>query len=132
MSDALEPALEVDVIAATLVAQSRESGDLLEHLATKLGGGLPEWTTIKRAGWFFSSRRPVRQLTLDLGPERFRIVRSPQGPVARHVRVVRGVEIGSREIAIEAWLAAVVEALRVLATQNEAARRALDGFIQDA
>lgn len=118
------------MIAATLLAESRQSGDLLEHLAAKLGDGLPEWTTIQRDGWFLSSRRPVRQLTIDLGPGRFRIARAPHGPVARHVRVVRGIEIGSEELEIDAWLAAVLEALQAVAAQNEAAHRALDRFVR--
>jgi hypothetical protein len=128
--DELDPSMQLDVLAAMLLADRREGGDLLDHLATKLGGAFPEWTKIERDGWILSSVRHVRRLTLDLGSARYRIVREAHGPVARHVKVVGGVEIGSKQMPVDAWVAAVIEAVQALSAQNDGARRALDRLVR--
>jgi len=122
--------MQLDVLAAMLLAERREGGDLLDHLASKLGGAFPEWTTIERDGWFLSSVRHVRRLTLDLATARYRIAREPHGPVARQIKVVRGVEIGSKELPLDAWVAAVIEAVQAISSQNDGARRALDRLVR--
>ena len=122
--------MQLDVLAAMLLADRREGGDLLDHLATKLGGAFPEWTKIERDGWLLSSVRHVRRLTLDLGSARYRLVREAPGPVARHVKVVGGVEIGSKAIPLEEWVVAVIKAVEAISAQNDGARRALDRLVK--
>jgi hypothetical protein len=130
VTDELDASMQLDVLAAMLLAERREGGDLIDHLATKLGGAFPEWTTIERDGWIFSSVRHVRRLTLNLASARYTIAREAYGPVARHIQVVRGIEIGSKEIPLDAWVAAVIEAVQAISEQNESARRALDRLVK--
>jgi hypothetical protein len=130
VTDELDPSMQLDVLAAMLLADRREGGDLLDHLATKLGGAFPEWTKIERDGWLLSSVRHVRRLTLDLASARYTIVREAHGPVARRVKVVGGVAIGSKEMPVDAWVAEVIEAVEAISEQNEGARRALDRLVK--
>jgi hypothetical protein len=130
MGDDLEPSTQLDVLAATLLAGRQEGGDLLDHLAAKLGAAFPEWTKIERDGWIFSRGRRVGRLTLDLASARYSIARETHGPVARRTRVVRGIEIGSTEIPLPAWVAAVLEDLEGLSARDDAARRALNRLLK--
>jgi len=123
--------MQLDVLAAMLLAERREGGELLEHLAAKLGAAFPDRTSVERDGWVFSRARRVRRLTLDLGSARYALAREAHGPVARRIKVVRGIEIGSAELALEAWVAAVLEDLEAVATKDDAARRALNRLMTD-
>jgi len=62
-----DQALEVDVLACSLQMDKSASGDLLEYLATKLSGALPQETEITRGGWLLSNKKPVVSLSVTLG-----------------------------------------------------------------
>jgi hypothetical protein len=126
VGDDLEPSMQLDVLAAMLLAERRDGGDLLDHLAARLGAAFPDWTQVERGGWVFSRARRVARLTLDLSTARYTIAREAHGPVARRARIVRGIEIGSTVIPLDAWVGGVLKDLEELSTQNEAARRALN------
>jgi hypothetical protein len=129
MSDELERSLEVDVLAAMLRADQRDSGDYLEHLATKLLGALPDFTQVERKGGFFSKHKPVQRITVELGQVRYGIAREKHGPVARRGKIVRGVALAAQEISIDEWTADLARAIKQLAESSAAAKSALEGFV---
>ena len=81
MSDELERSLEVEVLAAMLRADQRDSGDYLEHLATKLSATLPDHTRVERKGGLFSKNKPVQRISVELSDLRYAIARQKHGAV---------------------------------------------------
>ena len=129
MADELDPSWEVDVLASMLLADLQDSGDLFERLAAKFGSVLPEWTSIEREGGLFSRSKRVRRLSVDVGNLRFSIVREKHGPATRRCKLVRGVEILPKDLPLEAWATELGSAIKALAVENEAARRALSRLV---
>ena len=129
MSDELDRSLEVDVLAAMLRADQRESGDFLEHLATMLAGALPDCTRVERKGALFSKTKPVHRITVELADARYYILREKHGPVASRRKVVRGVELAAKDLSLDEWTTELARAIKQLAETSAAARSALERFV---
>ncbi len=127
--DAGDPAHDVDVIAAMLRSERAEAGDLVELLGTKLEGALPGRLEIKRRGGIFTRRRTVEMIVIAFSDARYTITREKHGPVASRAKVVRGVQIASREIPMTEWTAEVARELGRLGASNADARSALAKWV---
>jgi len=125
-----DQALEVDVLACSLQMDKSESGDLLEYLATKLSGALPEETEITRGGWLLSNKKPVVGLSVTLGDIGFQMVREKKGTItAREMKIVRGVTLSTKEVPTDKWVQDLAEALAKVAEKNKTTREALKKFV---
>ena len=126
----LDPALEVDVLAAALRMDDQESGDLLEFLAQKLEQSLPENTTVTRSGWFLSKEHPVREITVLFDNYQYQISRGHHGSfTAKVMKLVRGVVLKTTEISVNQWTEEVAEQLTQLAQRSAQTRNALNKFV---
>lgn len=125
-----DKALEVDVLACSLQMDKNESGDLLEYLATKLSGALPQETEVTRGGWMLSSKKPVVGLSVTLGEIGFQMVREKNGHLtARQMKIVRGVTLSTKEVPTEKWVQDLAEALAKLAESSNRTKEALKKFV---
>ena len=130
MVEDFDQALEVDVLACSLQMDKSESGDLLEYLATKLSGALPEETEITRGGWLLSNKKPVGGLSVTLGDIGFQMVREKKGTItAREMKIVRGVTLSTKEVPTDKWVQDLAEALAKVAEKNKTTREALKKFV---
>lgn len=130
MVEDFDQALEVDVLACSLQMDKSESGDLLEYLATKLSGALPEETEITRGGWLLSNKKPVVGLSVTLGDIGFQMVREKKGTItAREMKIVRGVTLSTKEVPTDKWVQDLAEALAQMAEKNKTTREALKKFV---
>jgi hypothetical protein len=128
--DDYDQALEVDVLACSLQMDKDESGDLLEYLATKLSGAMPDETEVTRGGWLLSSKKPVVGLSITLGEIGFQIVREKKGTLtAREMKIVRGVTLSTKEVSTDKWVQDLAEALARLAEKNNRTKEALKKFV---
>jgi len=125
-----DQALEVDVLACSLQMDKNESGDLLEYLATKLSGAMPQETEITRGGWMLSSKKPVVGLSITLGEVGFQMVREKNGHItARQMKIVRGVTLSTKEVPTDKWVQDLALALSALAEKNSKTKEALKKFV---
>ncbi len=129
MADELDPSMEVDVLAATLLSDLRDNADLLAQLATKFGSAMPESTKVETEGGFFSAKR-VKRISLHVGSVHYTIAREKHGPVAHRARFVRGVQIASKELPLTEWAEELVGAIKTLAASNADAQRALTRLVK--
>jgi hypothetical protein len=128
MENNLDQALEVDVLAAALSLDRRDSGDILELLARKLQGSLPQNTQIKRK---LLGLGAIESITLCFDDYHYQISRERYGSiVARTIQVIRGISIKTTEISTEAWSLAVAQALARMAANNAQFNDALSKFIR--
>ena len=130
MVEDFDQALEVDVLACSLQMDKNESGDLLEYLATKLSGAMPQETEITRGGWMLSSKKPVVGLSITLGEVGFQMIREKNGHItARQMKIVRGVTLSTKEVPTDKWVQDLASALSALAEKNSKTKEALKKFV---
>ena len=126
----LQEPLQMELLAASLRADSTDNKAFLEALATKLAGSLPNQTTVIRQSSIFSREHPVKEIVIMLGDYHYRIARERQGPmVAQRLHVVRGIALGSDDLTVERWIEEVAESLAQLSAQSALAHAALSRFL---
>jgi hypothetical protein len=127
MTDELDRALEVDVLAAALSLDRQSSGDLLTLLAQKFTGGLPRNTQIQRR-WF--GLGAVQAVSLCFEDCQYQISRQQDGSMlAQSIQIVRGVKIKTTELTTAEWSQAIAQTLAQKAAQNAEVRAGLNRFI---
>jgi len=122
--------LQVDMLAASLRADTTDLKAFLEALAVKMEGALPDQTVVARQSKLFSREHPVREILITLGDYQYRISREQQGPlVTLRAKVVRGIVLKTDQLPIERWIEELAEDLAVHAGQSTQARIALERFL---
>ena len=122
--------LQVDLLAASLRADTTDLKAFLEVLAVKLEGALPDQTMVTRQSKLFSREHPVREIAITLGDYQYRISREQQGPVTTlRAKVVRGIVLKTDQLPMEQWIEELAEGLAAHAGQNAQARSALERFL---
>lgn len=125
-----DQALQVDVLACSLRMDKNESGDLLEHLATKLSQALPDECEVTRGGWFLSATKPVTELSIKLDDAGYSIQREKRGSItARKMKIVRGVVLKTEELPVEKWIEELAQVLSIMAEKNSRTKEALQKFV---
>jgi len=132
MPDELDSPLQMELLAASLRADSSDTKAFLEALATKLEGSLPDRTTVTRHSSLFSRDHPVKEIAVLLGDYQYRIGRERQGPImAQRAKVVRGIVLKTEQIPMEQWIEELAGELAQVAASSAQARSALERFLLD-
>jgi hypothetical protein len=126
----LQEPLQMELLAASLRADSTDNKAFLEALATKLAGSLPNQTTVIRQSSIFSREHPVREITVLMGDYQYRIGREKQGPiVTQRAKMVRGIVLKTEQIPVEQWINELAGALAEEAAHSAQARDSLERFL---
>lgn len=115
-----------DLLAASLRADTTDTRIFLEVLATKLGGALPQRTTVEREHHLFRKEQPVRRIQINLGDRSYALMAQPHGLLAQRVHVVRGIALKTEEISLDQWIDELVQGLSALAQRSAQDRAALE------
>jgi hypothetical protein len=130
MHDELDRPLQMEILAASLRADTTDLKAFLEALAVKLEGSLPNQTTVTRHSSIFSREHPVKEINVTLGDYQYRISRERQGPIiTQRAKVVRGIVLKTDQIPLEQWIEELAAALAEVAASNSQARMALERFL---
>ncbi|QBD83152.1 hypothetical protein EPA93_47205 [Ktedonosporobacter rubrisoli] len=130
MHDELSEPLQVEVLAASLRANSTDLKAFLEALAVKLEGSLPNQTAVIRHSSLFSREHPVREILITLGDNQYRIAKERQGPLmTTRAKVVRGIVLKTDQIPMEQWIEELAAGLAEEAMRSTQARVALERFL---
>lgn len=122
--------LDFDMVAASLRADAGDLGTFVEVLAGKLEAAIPGAVRVRRAGGLFRREHPVQEIHLTLGEWEFRLAAAPGGvPRAERAHTVRGIALKSEEMAVDAWLEALLQVLRVHAASSAAATESLQRLL---
>lgn len=114
------------MIAAVLRADAQDARTFLQVLAGKLEAALPGAVEVRRGGGLFAHDHPVVELTVTLGDWRFRLAAGRDGvPSAERAHTVRGIALKSEALALDGWVAALVEQLESHARSGAAAAESL-------
>jgi hypothetical protein len=121
---------DLDLLAASLRADSSDVGAFVESLAAKLADVLPGRVTVQRARRGLFGPKIVRKLAVDAGGQRLELLRGEGDAIeARCARLSAGIVLKTEEISTDDWLAALGEALAAEAGRNERTRQALERLL---
>lgn len=130
MHDELSEPLQVELLAASLRADTTDLKAFLEALAVKLEGSLPNQTQVTRQSSLFSREHPVKEITVTMGDYQYRIAREGKGPlVTLRAKVVRGIVLKTEPIPMEQWIEELAEGLAQESARSTQARAALERFL---
>ncbi|HUJ35587.1 MAG TPA: hypothetical protein VLW51_10290 [Solirubrobacteraceae bacterium] len=129
MDEIDRPVVDMDLLAASLRADSSDLNAFIESLAAKLEEAMPGRVRVdrRRAGMF--GPKSVRSVSVDLGDRRLEL-RSERGAVqTRCARLSGGIVLKNEELGTDAWLAVLSEALAAEAARSETTRKALERLL---
>jgi hypothetical protein len=105
-------AISGDQIAAGMALDLANIDAFLSKLAATLWQGYAEHTRIQAQGQW------VQSIEVNLDPDVFMIHREGQSAVAQHKKVVRGVALRTKTLALDVWVDLMTEALARHANTN--------------
>jgi hypothetical protein len=127
-----EGALDIDLLAASLRADSSDVNAFVESLAAKLEEAVPDRTRVERRRAGLMGPKQVRRIALDAGSNRLELLRNDGGGIqTRCSRLSGGIVLKTEELDSEAWIAALGEALAAEAGRNDRTRRALERLLMN-
>ena len=130
MHDELGEPLQMEMLAASLRADTTDLKAFLEALAVKLEGSLPNHTIVTHQSSIFSREHPVKEIVVTLGDYQYRVSRERQGPImTQRAKVVRGIVLKTDQVALDQWIEELAGALAEVAASSAQARSALERFL---
>lgn len=121
--------IDMDMLAASLRADSSDLSAFVESLATKLEEAVPGRVRVdrRRSGMF--GAKAVRGFALDLGDRRLELRADHGGVETRCAKLSGGIVLKNELLETDAWLAALSEALAAEAMRSETTRKALERLL---
>lgn len=108
----VQVAISGDQIAAGMALDLANVDAFLGRLATTLSQGYAEHTRIQAQGQW------VQSIEVELDPDVFLVRREGQHAVAQHRKVVRGIALRTKTLALDVWVELMTEALARHANTN--------------
>jgi hypothetical protein len=122
-------ALDLDLLAASLRADASDTNAFVESLAAKLEEAVPGRVRVYRTRLFGGKR--VRRITIDLADRRLELRAADTVIETTSARLSGGIVLKTEAMEIEAWVAALGEALAAEASRSETIRKALERLLTD-
>lgn len=120
----------LDLLAATLRADSSDTRALVEALGVKLEEALPRVTVVERkATRLFTKDKRVEKITVRLGQDSYVLTMSADNARAARSKTVGGITIRNEELSLDEWLRGLTQALASEAERSEAVRAALERLL---
>jgi hypothetical protein len=125
-----EPGMDLELLSASLRADSSDINAFVEGLATKLDEALPQRTRVERGRKGFRGPKVVKAITVDLGGERLMLSVGDRGAVTTSCcRLSGGIVLKTEEIGTDEWLDRLGRALATEAGRSEQTRQALERLL---
>jgi hypothetical protein len=123
------PALDLDLLAASLRADSSDLNAYVESLAARLEAALPGRVRVYRWRERMFGPKRVRKIVVDLGDRRLELSYGGGGLEASCARLSGGIVLKSETLETDAWLAMLSQALATEAQRSETTRMALERLL---
>ncbi len=121
--------LDLDLLAASLRADTSDMEAFVESLAVKLEEAVPGRVRVQRRRSTLLGPKRVRQIALDAGDRRLELAFESGALQASCSRLSGGIVLKREALDTDAWLAAVGEALSAEARRSESTRQALERLL---
>ena len=121
--------LDLDMLAASLHADSGDVRILLKALVTRLSGALGTRIQVERAGGFLRKSEEIRRIQIRLGDDDLEVRVEGGGVECTIGRSSGGIRIRNEKVTIDEWLRRLLTALRDEAQSSQATRLALESIV---
>jgi hypothetical protein len=123
-------AFDIDLLAASLRADSSDVGTFVEGLAAKLEEMLPGRVKVQRSRRGMFGPKLVKRIALDAGGQRLELVRSDGDAVeTKLARISGGIVLKTEPLSTDAWLTTLGAALSAEAARSEQIRQVLERLL---
>jgi hypothetical protein len=120
--------VDLDLLAASLRADSSDLDAFVESLAVKLEEAIPKRVAVDRRKSGMFGPKLVRQIVVDLGDQRLEL-RYARDLETRRAKLSGGIVLKSEQLDTDAWLEALGAALADEARRSEITRQALQRLL---
>jgi hypothetical protein len=124
-----DASLDLDLIAASLRTDASDLDAFVETLAIKLEEVLPSGVRVERRRNGLRGPKLVRRIAVDADGLRFELRAENSDLDARCSRLSGGIVLKSESVDVDAWLAALGEALAAEARRSQTTRQALERLL---
>lgn len=121
--------LDIDLLAASLRADTSDVGAFVEALALKLEEAVPGAVQVERRREGMFGPKLVRRIALDAGGRRLELRRQSGAVQTSSSRLSGGIVLKSEELSAEEWLRALGETLALQAQHSQSTRQALERLL---
>ncbi len=121
--------LDIDLLAASLRADTSDLGTFVEALAAKLEEAVPGAVRVQRRREGLLGPKLVRQISLDAGDQRLELRSAGTAIETRCSRLSGGIVLKSEKVDTDAWLTALGGVLAVEAQRSQTTRQALERLL---
>lgn len=129
MEEIDRPAVDMDLLAASLRADSSDVSAFVESLATKLEQALPGHVRVTRWRSRLFGQKAVGHIVLDLGDQRLELRVKGAAIETSCARLSGGIVLKTEKVSVDAWVAEVSQALAAEAARSETTRQALERLL---
>src|SRR6202012_5983393 len=126
--DQPDPALDIELVTASLRADASDLGAFVEALAVKLEQALPNGVRVDRKGGLFGAKK-VRQISVDADDTRLRLDRDGADVRTSRARLSGGIVLKTEQIGTDEWLQELGRTLAEQAKRSATTRAALDRML---
>ena len=124
-----ESALDLDLLAASLRADSSDLSAFVESLAAKLEEAVPGRVQVYRWRTRLFGPKPVRRIVVDLGERRLELKAVGGAVETSAARTSGGIVLKTETVDVESWVETLGQALAAEADRSEATRKALERLL---
>jgi hypothetical protein len=121
--------IDLDLLAASLRADSSDVNAFVESLATKLEDAVPGRVQVERVRGRMFGPKFVGRIVLDLGDQRLQLRTRGAAIETSCARLSGGIVLKTEAVDVDAWVAAVGQALAAEAARSETTRMALERLL---
>jgi len=122
-------AVDLELLAASLRADTSDLNAFVESLAAKLEEAVPGRTRVDRRRGGMFGPKAVRAITVDLGDRRLGLRHDGGALQTNCSRLSGGIVLKTETVDTDTWLSALTEALAAEAQRSETARKALERLL---
>ncbi len=123
--------LDLDLIAASLRADTSDLRAYVESLAAKLEAAVPERVRVERRRSGLFGGKVVRAIAFDAADRRLEMIYEGGAIQARAAKLSGGIVLKNETLATDEWVAALGEVLAAEAQRSEVTRRALERLLTE-
>jgi hypothetical protein len=123
--------LDIDLIAASLRADTSDLGTFVEALAAKLEEAVPGAVRVQRRRDGMFGPKRVNAIAVDAGDQRLELRTQGTRVETRWARLSGGIVLKSETLETDAWLAALSQALADQARSSQTTRQALERLLNE-
>ncbi len=124
-----DPGIDIEMVTASLRADSSDLGAFVEALAVKLEEALPNGVRVERGGLLRSKQ--VRRISVDAGDDRLELRRDGARIDTTYARMSGGIVLKNQRLDTDQWLEVLSRTLAEQARRSQVTRQALERLLNE-